>query len=119
MRTLAGASAALQSTRIRLSKWMRGLINTNHPDFIKSQTLLKTLVLQKTLANEPIHLEAALEYIDLQMQIEKSDQIEKKLALLIKTREEFLTYKELASCKRAIVFPVPARPLRISILSPT
>ena len=98
MRTLAGASAALQSTRVRLGKWMRGLIKTNHPDFIKSQTLLKTLVLQKTLTNEPIHLEAALEYIDLQLRLEKDNLLEKKLALLIKTREEFDgTLKDLLS----------------------
>lgn len=79
------ASACLQTNRIKLK--------SSHPNLTKIAADLKTLVIQKTLLNEPIHLEAALDYVDLQA----GSDINKRLTLLKKTKEEFERTDDLLS----------------------
>ena len=98
VRTFASASASLQSARLRIAKHFHKKLLSDHPDVQKVLAQLKTLMLQKTLANEPIHLEAAMEYIDLMVRLEtKPTQIEKRLSLLIKTKNEFEKTDDLLS----------------------
>lgn len=78
------ASATLQSARLQISLWKK----QKRGSPVKILTELKNLVLQKTLSNEPIHLEAAFEYIDLQVALENNS-LEKRLALSKKIKEDF------------------------------
>ncbi len=93
VRSAAAASASLQSARLTLSS----IKQSDSPDFMKVAAQLKNLVVQRTLANEPCHLEAALDYIDLQTRFEKEDKINKKLSLLTKTKDDFARSDDLLS----------------------
>ncbi len=79
------ASAALQSARLKLG--------VDRPDLIQVAKQLKNLVIQKNLLNEPIHLEAALDYIDLQAKADAA----KRLSLLNKTKWDFERTDDLLS----------------------
>jgi tetratricopeptide (TPR) repeat protein len=92
IRSLAAASACLKSARIQIAK----LAAQPSSSPLKILTQLKNLVLQRTLINEPIHLEAALEYIDLQTRMEKNA-VEKRLALLKKIKSDFEEGEDLLS----------------------
>ena len=83
MRSFVSASANLQAIRLKLAK---------HEDPEKIAIRLKDLVIQKTLTNEPIHLEAAIEYINL---LGTTD--EKRLDLLLKMKTNFETTDDLLS----------------------
>lgn len=84
------AAASLQSARLK-----RSLENPDYPSILSK---LKDLVLQKKLENEPIHLEAALEYIDLQTQLETPEKKpNKRLYLLEKMKNEFQAQEDLLS----------------------
>jgi TolA-binding protein len=85
VRSPVSASAALQGARLKLA--------SPHPDLAQIATQLKNLVVQKTLMNEPVHLEAALDYVDLQAQTDPS----KKLSLLKKTKSDFENNGDLLS----------------------
>lgn len=92
--TFASAIAALKGSRLRIAK----LDSLPQPELMKLLIQLKTLSLQKNLANEPVHLEAAIEYIDLQSQIEKGEMsLEKRLALLNFAKENFEKEDDLLS----------------------
>ncbi len=94
LRTFASATGALKSARLRLAKFG----SLPKPDLANVLSLLKTLSLQKNLANEPIHLEAALEYVDLQTGLEKEEmRLEKRLALLRLAKENFEQEEDLLS----------------------
>lgn len=71
------ASASLQAIRLKREK---GFLSME-----AAATSLKNLILQRRLANEPIHLEAALDYIALQAENDPS----KQLSLLQKTKADF------------------------------
>jgi TolA-binding protein len=85
VRSAASASAALQGARLKRA--------AQNPDLTEVATLLKNLVIQKTFMNEPIHLEAALDYVDLQAQADPL----KKIALLQKTKADFERSDDLLS----------------------
>lgn len=78
VRDKTSAAACLQSAKLKILK--------NRPQALIQ---LKDLVLQKTLANEPLHLEAALEYAELQK--------EKKLPQLLKIKQNFEAQDDLLS----------------------
>lgn len=84
LRKSTGALAFLRSARLRWKK----------SDHVTALKHLKDLVLQKTLSNEPLHLEAALDYIDYQSDINHP---EKRIALLRKSKEDFETKNDLLS----------------------
>jgi outer membrane protein assembly factor BamD (BamD/ComL family) len=83
VRTPLAASASLQGARLKLKKGETEQVATQ----------LKNLVLQKNLANEPLHLEAALDYVELQA----DSDLTKKLSLLKKTKSDFERKDDLLS----------------------
>lgn len=85
VRSSVSASAALQGARLKLA--------AEKPDLTQIATQLKNLVVQKTFMNEPVHLEAALDYIELQAKADPS----KKLMLLKKTKSDFEKSDDLLS----------------------
>jgi len=85
LRDRFAAQAALQSARLK-----QGAAD---PDLTHILSLLKNIVLQKTLLNEPTHLEAALDYIELAA----GSQMEKSLDLLEKTKANFEAKEDLLS----------------------
>lgn len=93
-RTMLGASASLQSARLKMDA--ASIRSVDSPDFIKAASQLKNLIIQKTLANEPSHLEAALDYIDLQTRFETNAK-EKRLSLLLKMKTDFERTDDLLS----------------------
>jgi TolA-binding protein len=98
MRSRTCASAVLQSTQIRIKEWSQKNLPAEDPGALKILSQLKTLTLQKTLVNEPIHLNAAIEYIDFQTGLETADKkVEKRLALLAKMKTDFETSTDLLS----------------------
>ena len=58
---------------------------------------LKTISLQKVFANEPVHLEAAFDYVDTLCYIEKLRPFEKKLFLLTRMKDNFILEEDLPS----------------------
>lgn len=85
VRNSVSASASLQGARLKLA--------SDHPDLVKIATQLKTLVVQKTFEGEPLYLEAALEYVELQTKLDPG----KRVALLMKTKHDFETREDLLS----------------------
>ena len=81
LRDRCGATAALHSARLKIAR----------RQFDQAAVLLKNLTLQKNLEHEPIYLEAALDYIELQKTAEK------RLALLKKTKQFFEAQDDLLS----------------------
>jgi tetratricopeptide (TPR) repeat protein len=96
LRTPFGASACLSSARLRSAQWMQRQPVSADTRFYQILSQFKDLSLQKTLSNEPLHLEAALDYVDLQTQFEP-DPLKKKLTLLTKTKEDFESATDLLS----------------------
>jgi hypothetical protein len=88
LRSKWAANAALYSAKIRKR---RGALSPQEKGEIASQ--LKTVVLHKRALNEPTHLEAALDYIDL---IAEGDPA-KRLALIERIEREFSTATDLVS----------------------
>lgn len=87
-RTLA--QAALYSARIKQK--------SEDSDKTEILTLLKNITLQKNLANEPIHLEAAIDYVTLSASLQPAEQqAEKTLDLLTKTKAQFESEEDLLS----------------------
>ncbi|MDE3045060.1 MAG: tetratricopeptide repeat protein [Verrucomicrobiota bacterium] len=92
------ASALLHSARLKIARLPKEQLTATHPDLLKAAAQLKALVLQKSLQNEPIHLEAALDYIDLQTLLEPaSEKSAKKFFLLRKTKADFESKEDLLS----------------------
>ncbi|HSX13443.1 MAG TPA: tetratricopeptide repeat protein [Chlamydiales bacterium] len=83
LKTYVGASACLQS--MRLQALSEGLLSQ-----------YKNLILQKNISNEPLYLEAALDYVALQTQRHDGD-LAKKIALLKKIKEDFENTEDLLS----------------------
>jgi len=92
------ASAALQCERLKLSTLLKNSPKPTLSEIAPVATLLKDLVLQKSLESEPTHLEAALDYIDLQTLSEDgAKKSEKRLALLSKMKTDFESQDDLLS----------------------
>ncbi len=95
IRNKAAAAASLYSARLKFAKQINDHLGPTHPAFVKVLTQLKDLILQRSLNHEPIHLEAAFDYIDYQSKLDNSE--EKKLKLLIKTKSDFEQSNDLLS----------------------
>lgn len=85
VRSSVGAVAALQGAKLKLKK--------GDFDLHQIAIQLKTIAVQKTWMNEPVHLEAALEYIDLQAGADPT----KKISLLSKMKTDFQSTEDLLS----------------------
>lgn len=95
LRSFSSAFATLKGIRLRLAQ--RSITPLPQTELVQILAQLKTLSLQKTLANEPLHLEAALEYVDLQVSLEEENREEKRLSLLAKVKEDFESQEDLLS----------------------
>lgn len=91
------AEAALQSARIIYEKINKNFLKPNHPKLMIVLTRLKNLTVQKHFANEPIHLEAALEYIDIQCEVQSDQKDETRLKLLNMALDNFLLEEDVLS----------------------
>lgn len=88
LKTYSGASACLQNMRLQM-------LNEN----FQIESILssyRNMMNQKNLANEPLYLEAALDYVALQTQNHGNDPT-KKLALLRKMKRDFEHSEDLLS----------------------
>lgn len=89
--------ALLKTTRIDLFLLDANKRLSESPEIMKSLENLQSLVLQKNLKSEPSHLEAALEYVDLQCYLEKEKKEEKRLFLLNKMKDLFSKEDDIPS----------------------
>lgn len=94
LRTPTSALAALERSRLTIAQIKRENLALDHPDALQAISLLKTLMLQKNLSTEPIHLEAAIEYADL---LTRHQVGEKRLSLLLKIKSDFEKTDDLLS----------------------
>lgn len=98
LRSETAAAACLQRARVRVSDWRSKKGNENDPEIQKALVEFKNLTLQKMLAHEPIHLEAALDYIALKVELEpQQNRTAKELSLLKKTKTDFESANDLLS----------------------
>lgn len=95
LKTYFGACASLQSARLQAKKWDLQEPSSEDLSFQQVLSQLKDLVLQKNIVHEPIYLEAALDYIDLQSKSPEGKT--KKLALLQKMKRDFENTEDLLS----------------------
>jgi tetratricopeptide (TPR) repeat protein len=89
--------AYLHHIRILLSKINKEDYTFQNKSLENILAELKTISLQKVFANEPVHLEAAFDYIDTLFNIEKIRPFEKKLFLLTRMKENFTREDDLVS----------------------
>jgi len=89
--------ADLYRTRLILQKMPKeGLIASN-PEALQCLNELKNLKIQKRIETEPVHLEAALDYVDLTLKMEKEINEAKRIALLEKTKRDFSSQDDIIS----------------------
>jgi len=89
--------ADLYRTRLILQKMpQEGLIASN-PEALQCLNELKNLKIQKRIETEPVHLEAALDYVDLAIKMEKEVNETKRIALLEKTKRDFSSQDDIIS----------------------
>ncbi len=94
LKTQLGASSVLKSSHLLVNQWKKTHFPTpDDPAFIHLLCQLKDVVLQKNIHNEPFHLEAALEYIDLQTHFHP----EKAESLLLQMKESFENTQDILS----------------------
>lgn len=89
--TTQARSFAATLARLETTRWQ---MRQESVDPLQIATQLKDLVLQRTLANEPLHLEAALDYIEWKA---AEAPLEKKWALVQKTLTDFQSEEDLLS----------------------
>ncbi len=89
------AYACLQSARLRYVLLDQNFLKKDHPEMIKIFSQLKNLTLQKNFDNEPIYLEAAIDYIDILCFEEQTEN--KKLQLIQTTIDEFFSEQDVLS----------------------
>ncbi len=89
--------ALLHQIRLKLSTIEKENFNPNNPELEKIITQLKTLSVQKVFENEPVHLEAALDYVDTLCYMENDNAWEKRLFLLSRLINDFTTEDDIIS----------------------
>jgi hypothetical protein len=85
----------LYLTRLLISKVPEENRKLDNEEIVKGLTNLKNIKLNKSLRNEPLHLEAALDYVFIYSKMDSSD--EKRLDHLLKVKEEFTTADDIIS----------------------
>jgi hypothetical protein len=91
------SASILYSSRILL-KEINKQNDQSHKKVVESLLLtLKNLSLRKDLDNEPLHLEAAMEYIDLQCSITDKHVVNKRIDLLTKFIQNFSSNNDMTS----------------------
>lgn len=90
-------AAQLHQSRLIVSTISKENFNSTNKELEKIITSLKTISLQRHLENEPTHLEAALDYVDIVCYMEKSDSWDKRLFLLGRLKDSFLSEEDVIS----------------------
>lgn len=96
-RSSCKAEAMLHHSRIVLAEIKEEDFHASNLQIQAVLGRLKSVALQKSALTEPIHLQAALEAIDLQCACEKDNSAEKHLFLLNKLTESFTTQDDILS----------------------
>lgn len=91
------AESMLEHSRIVLSQIKKEDFMPSNPDIRIALGRLKSVALQKSVITEPVHLQAAIEAVDLQCSCEKQMNPEKHLFLLGKLVETFTTQDDILS----------------------
>jgi len=91
------APSMLHLARMQLSTITKENFVITNKDLEKIISTLKTISLQKNLENEPVHLEAALDYVDVVCYMERNDSWEKRLFLLGRLKENFYSEEDIIS----------------------
>jgi len=90
--------ASLRRVQLRKVLLPKTELVKSNPEVIEDLKHLKTLCLQRKCEQEPLHLEAAFEYVDLQCLIDEAENpIQKRLALLSKLKQQFLSEDDILS----------------------
>lgn len=90
-------SSLLHLSRLQLTTISKDNFESTNKDLEKIITTLKTISLQRNLENEPVHLEAALDYVDVVCYMERNDSWEKRLFLLGRLKENFYSEDDVIS----------------------
>lgn len=91
------SSSLLHFCRLQLTTISKENYVSTNKDLEKIITTLKTISLQRNLENEPVHLEAALDYVDVVCYMERNDSWEKRLFLLGRLKENFCSQDDVIS----------------------
>lgn len=84
------SAALLERSRLLLLGYQEGKLNEEDPNLRAILSTLKDLQIQKELLEEPVHLEAALEYADLRTALApEHSRIESALFFLNRIKEDF------------------------------
>ncbi|HRW58775.1 MAG TPA: hypothetical protein P5048_04065, partial [Chlamydiales bacterium] len=95
-KTPISAIASYKMAMMIIEKTKKPDLNSGNVDFLRSLTLLKTLGTQKDIRTEPIHIEAALSYADIQSSFAE-DHLKKKKFLLSRVKKYYLSEDDLIS----------------------
>jgi hypothetical protein len=91
------AAALLHQARLKLSSIPKDEVSSENQNLEKIITQLKTISVQKVFENEPIHLEAALDYVDILCYMENNTNWEKRLFLLARLKDNFISDEDITS----------------------
>ncbi|HSW72879.1 MAG TPA: hypothetical protein VLG44_05695 [Chlamydiales bacterium] len=90
--------STLQSARLHFENVKNEPELKTHPEFIAAVSLLKDLIIQRTFAYEPMHLEAALEYAEIISSAENSPEKEEtRISILSKAVQDFESEEDILS----------------------
>ncbi len=87
----------LHLSRLKLSNIAKQDFVVSNKELEKIISTLKTVSFQKILENEPTHLEAALDYVDVVCYMENNKCFEKRLFLLGRLKENFTSTEDVIS----------------------
>ncbi len=97
-RSETALAAQLEKIRLVVGKIEKPSRTLENPIVCNALTLLKNMKAQKNVRTEPLHLEASLEYIEIATDgMEPQQQLEKKLDMLKKMKEDFTTDADVIS----------------------
>ncbi|NGX63332.1 MAG: hypothetical protein KR126chlam6_00740 [Candidatus Anoxychlamydiales bacterium] len=91
------SSSTLHLSRLWLSNVAKEDFVVSNKELEKIISSLKTISFQKIFENEPVHLEAALDYVDVVCYMENSSNWEKRLFLLGRLKDNFTNDDDIIS----------------------
>jgi len=91
------SQSLLHLSRLLLSNVAKEDFVVSNKEIGKIISTLKTVSFQKIFENEPTHLEAALDYVDVVCYMENNESFEKKLFLLGRLKENFTSTEDVIS----------------------
>lgn len=88
-------ASMLNLARLELSNIDEKNFKLDNPKVVEELSSLKNIKLQKNLKNEPLHLEAAIDYVEFQSKIESN--LENKITLFMKVKQDFSENEDIIS----------------------